>query len=167
MTDISPTRPVVVVGVHSGQPDDVVLHAIRFAEIFGAELVCATVAEAHPGSNASKRAQGEQDRDAVDSIGEVEPEFADHLLRLLNRSSVPRSLHRLSGDPAEELDRLAEELSAKVIIVGTRRPSLRASAHEFFAGSVAVHLAHRQHRPVIIIPLTPVPHGTKLPWEEA
>ena len=31
--------------------------------------------------------------------------------------------------------------------------------HEFFGGSVAAHLAHRQSRPVVIIPLSPVPHG--------
>jgi hypothetical protein len=28
-----------------------------------------------------------------------------------------------------------------------------------------VHLAHRQHHPVIIIPLDPVAHGERLPWE--
>jgi nucleotide-binding universal stress UspA family protein len=53
-----------------------------------------------------------------------------------------------------------------LIVVGTRHPGVRAGAREFFGGSVAVHLAHRQHRPVLVIPLAPTPHGTKLPWEE-
>jgi hypothetical protein len=38
---------------------------------------------------------------------------------------------------------------------------------EFFAGSVAVHLAHRQTRPVVVIPTSPVPQGAALPWELA
>jgi hypothetical protein len=36
---------------------------------------------------------------------------------------------------------------------------------EFFGGSVAVHLAHRQHRPVVVIPLAPVAFRDELPWE--
>jgi hypothetical protein len=31
---------------------------------------------------------------------------------------------------------------------------------------VAVHLAHRQHRPVVVIPLSPVPAEEHLPWEK-
>jgi hypothetical protein len=27
-------------------------------------------------------------------------------------------------------------------------------------------LAHRQHRPVVVIPLAPVAEGKPLPWEE-
>ena len=42
---------------------------------------------------------------------------------------------------------------------------LRASMREFFRSSVAVHLAHRQHRPVLVVPLSPVDDGRALPWE--
>ena len=52
-----------------------------------------------------------------------------------------------------------------MIIVGSRRGGLRVSMHEFFGGSVAAHLAHRQSRPVVVIPLSPVPAGGRLPWE--
>ena len=44
---------------------------------------------------------------------------------------------------------------------------LRVSMHEYFGGSVAAHLAHRQSRPVGVIPLSPVSAGDRLPWEEA
>lgn len=166
MSDTNSTRSVIIVGVHPGQPDDVLLQAMRFAERLDAELVCATVSEPLPVVTAPVLIGAETEVDIVGSSEEFEPDFADHLIHLLSRSEVPRSLRKLSGDPAQELGRLAEELNAKLIIVGTRQTGLRASAHEFFTGSVAVHLAHRQHRPVAIIPLSPVPHGTKLPWEE-
>lgn len=61
---------------------------------------------------------------------------------------------------------LADELEGDAIVVGTRKPGLRTTAHDFFNGSVAVHLAHRQHRPVIVVPLNPVASGESLPWEE-
>ena len=59
-----------------------------------------------------------------------------------------------------------EELDARYIVVGTREAGLRGSVREFFNGSVAVHLAHRQHRPVIVVPLAPIEGGEKLPWED-
>jgi nucleotide-binding universal stress UspA family protein len=40
-----------------------------------------------------------------------------------------------------------------MIIVGSRRGGLRSTMHEFFGGSVAAHLAHRQPRPVVVVPL--------------
>jgi nucleotide-binding universal stress UspA family protein len=40
-----------------------------------------------------------------------------------------------------------------MIIVGSRRGGLRSTMHDFFGGSVAAHLAHRQPRPVVVVPL--------------
>ena len=53
-----------------------------------------------------------------------------------------------------------------MIVVGSREPSVRHSLRSFFTGSVAVRLAHGQQRPVVIIPLNPVPFGSELPWDE-
>ena len=72
-----------------------------------------------------------------------------------------------AGDPAEALSKLADALNATAIVVGTRRPSRRSSVGEFFNGSVAVHLAHRQHRPVIVVPVAPVASNDALPWTAA
>ncbi|MEA9984217.1 MULTISPECIES: hypothetical protein [Subtercola] len=49
-------------------------------------------------------------------------------------------------------------------MVGTRRASGRSTVGEFLNGSVAAHLAHRQHRPVIVIPVAPVASDDALPW---
>jgi nucleotide-binding universal stress UspA family protein len=69
----------------------------------------------------------------------------------------------LAGDTAQSLGELAERLDARAIVVGTRRPGFRAGLEKFFTGSVAVRLAHRQKRPVIVIPVEP--HAESAPWE--
>jgi nucleotide-binding universal stress UspA family protein len=76
---------------------------------------------------------------------------------------VTVELRELAGDIAHALGRLAEVLGSELIVVGSRRGGLRSSMHEFFGGSVAAHLAHRQPRPLVVVPLTPSPDA--LPWE--
>lgn len=62
------------------------------------------------------------------------------------------SLRILAGDPAKALGRIAGELDARLIVVGTRRPGIEHALEEWLAGSVAAHLAHDQHRPVVVVP---------------
>lgn len=162
-------HPRLVVGVVREQPDDVVREAIRFAEMLGASLEVATVDPTRytTGHNADGGVEAFPiDPDSAEEITEeFNPDFAAHLGTIIGPSGVPWALHALAGDPAHELARLAHEVNAVAIVVGTRKRGLRTTAHEFFNGSVAVHLAHRQHHPVIIIPLDPVAHGEQLPWE--
>ena len=54
-----------------------------------------------------------------------------------------------------------------MIVVGSRRRGMRSGLKEFFGGSVAAQLAHRQHRPVVVVPVDPVAPGAPLPWEDA
>ncbi|MBG6213919.1 MAG: universal stress protein [Cryobacterium sp.] len=159
----------VIVGVTSGQPDAVVLAAASFAVQFHAELICTTV---EPG------------RYVVDEFADgsivslpVDPDLLDldeksfpvalrtHLATLLDGRNLEWSTRAVAGDPARALAHLADTLSAAMIVVGTRERGVRASVQEFFGGSVAVHLAHRQHRPVVVIPLAPVAFRDELPWE--
>lgn len=72
----------------------------------------------------------------------------------------------LAGDVGAALARLAEVLGAEMIVVGSRAGGVRASMHDFFRGSVAAHLTHRQSRPVVVVPVNPTPVGTAAPWEE-
>ena len=64
---------------------------------------------------------------------------------------------------------LAEQASTAVTAelgeLRTREASVRETLREFFQGSVASHLAHRQHRPVLVVPLNPVAGSEPLPWE--
>ncbi|HAJ17840.1 MAG TPA: universal stress protein, partial [Microbacterium sp.] len=62
-------------------------------------------------------------------------------------------IHQLVGDPALALKHLAEQIDARLLVVGTRKRGIGESIREFFTGSVAARLAHRQARPILVVPL--------------
>lgn len=72
---------------------------------------------------------------------------------LLAGRDLEWTLVQLVGDPALALKHLAERIDAPLIVVGTRKRGLGESIREFFTGSVAARLAHRQHRPILVVPL--------------
>lgn len=147
-------RSHVVVGVYPGQADGVVLQAAVFAARFDAELVCAWVEPGRPGLPAPS-ARG----------ASFDPYLSAHLERILGGHDIAWSTRQLTGDPARALGQLAESLRAAMIVVGTRDGTVRGSLQEFFAGSIAMTLAHRQNRPVVVIPLAPVSFDDDGPWE--
>jgi nucleotide-binding universal stress UspA family protein len=160
---------VIVVAVEPGQSDAVLLQASALAADLGCRLVCAHV-------DRSRYPVEEHDDGSVVSLpfdpdlpemGDdgFDPGLAAHLSDVLGRAGVPYSVRVLAGDPARALGRLAEAVNARLIVVGTHQPGLRRGVRDFFNGSVAVHLAHRQHRPVVVVPLAPVADDGRLPWE--
>ena len=169
--DHSTTRPptaFVIVGVTPGQPEVVAVRAAEFARRFDAELVCASVDPSsyavEEGLDGSLRTMP-FDPDAADPRNaEFDPALRARLARVLDGRGVAWSTRALVGDPAHALGDIAEDLDAAMIVVGSREPGVRSSLHEFFAGSVAAHLAHLQHRPVVVVPLAPVAPGSSLPW---
>lgn len=167
----APSPLTLLVGMVPQQPDAVILHAAALAKLLGARLVCATVdisrytVDEHPDGSV-------QSMTLDPDIGELREERFDatleaHLHDVLEPIGVAWETRALAGDPARALTKLAEKLDAMIIVVGTRESGLRGTLHEFFSGSVAVHLAHRQHRPVLIVPLAPVGFEAALPWESA
>jgi nucleotide-binding universal stress UspA family protein len=158
----------IVVGVTPQQPDAVLLQAARYARHFNAVLVCANVdpgsyvVQEHPDGSVESRPI---DPDAADwNTTTFDRDLATHLRTLAGEEQVEVEFRELAGDIAHALARLADVLNAEMVVVGTRRRGFRSSLHDFFGGSVAAHLAHRQHRPVVVVPLSPVPTG-RLPWE--
>ena len=160
----------ILVGVTYGQPDVVLRHAARFARTFNAALVCAhvdpgryVVEELPDGTVASLPLDPDlpelKDTDFDQGlVAQVRAAVADESLEL--------SFRELAGDVAYALTRLADILDVEMIIVGSRRGGVRAGLRQFLTGSVAAHLAHRQPRPVVVIPVAPVAEGKPLPWEE-
>lgn len=160
----------ILVGVTYGQPDVVLRHAARFARTFQAALVCAhvdpgryVVEELPDGSVASLPLDPDlpelKDTDFDQGlVAQVRAAVADE--------SVELSFRELAGDVAYALTRLADILDVEMIIVGSRRGGVRAGLKQFLTGSVAAHLAHRQPRPVVVVPVAPVAEGKPLPWEE-
>ena len=159
--------PPIVVGVMSGQPDAVVLAASEIATQFGAELICAavdpsryTLEELSDGSVTSASFDPDVNEPA---IAEFDPGLRAQLERVLHGRPVSWSTRALAGDPAQALGHLAGTVRALLIVVGSRAPTIRHSFRSIFTGSTAVRLSQGQHRPVVIIPLDPLPFGSELP----
>jgi nucleotide-binding universal stress UspA family protein len=148
----------VVVGVTPQQPVAVLREAVRLARQFKAVLVCANVEAGsyvvaeHPDGSVESRPI---DPDQPDWNAAVFNGGLAHRIReVADQEGVRVEFRELAGDIAHALGRLAEVLDSEMIIVGSRRGGLRSTMHDFFGGSVAAHLAHRQPRPVVIVPLT-------------
>jgi nucleotide-binding universal stress UspA family protein len=161
-------RRHIVVGVVAGQPPAVLEQAAYFARQFDADLVCGSV-------DANRYVVEEKEDGTVVSLSinpdlvdlreeTLDPRVEEEITRALAGSKVEWSAWALAGDPAEALAHLADRYDAILILVGTRKSGVRRSVYEFFNGSVGARLAHRQHRPVVIIPLSPVSLNSELPW---
>lgn len=160
----------IVVGVTAHQPPLVLRQAARFGRRFDAKLVCAHVAEDH--YVVAEHPDGSVDSRPIDpdliewATAVFDHDLAERIEALARDEQVAVEFRELAGGTGHALGRLAEVLDAEMIVVGSRWGGLRASVHEFLGGSVAVHLAHRQPRPVVVVPVAPLPEGTRLPWEQ-
>ena len=159
----------VVVGVMPKHSEQLLVQAARFAGRFHAKLICAyvdvsryVVDELPDGTVRSLPI----DPDLVDDDNALDPRVEAEITSALKGRGVTWETRVLAGDPARALAHLADTVDAEMIVVGTREPNFRGSVRKFFNGSVAAHLAHRQHRPVVVIPLDPVDHDRDLPWAE-
>lgn len=169
MTIRSSSHPVLV-GIVPGQPDAVLRVAAEYAEAFGAELVVAWVDATQ--YTAGLWADGSvafvpYDADAAGG-SRIDASWIDQQVRpVLSASSVRWRVVTAEGEPSAGLCSIADREQVGSIIVGTREPGFRAGLQEFFTGSIAAHLAHRQRQPVIVVPLSPVRRTDELPWSEA
>jgi nucleotide-binding universal stress UspA family protein len=157
------TDRYIVVGVTPKQPLTVLRQAARFARRFPAVLVCANV---EAGSYVvSEHSDGSVESRPIDpdqpdwNTAIFDGGLADQIRALAQEESIRVEFRELAGDIAHALGRLAEILDAEMIIVGSRGGGLRSSMHEFFGGSVAAHLAHRQPRPVVVVPVPVLERG--------
>ena len=148
----------VVVGVQPEQPLWVVQVAGEHAQAFGAELVCVSVDPARYAFQ--ELPDGTLLTAPVDpDVVAAQPGFPEgqraEIDALLSPLGVPWSLRERTGGPAEALGRAADEVDALMIVVGASRGGVRGALRTVLAGSVAGRLAHRQHRPVVVVPTAP------------
>lgn len=151
-------RPVVV-GVIPGQDPLVVRTAVLLAVATGAELHLGyadpsryVVAEHADGSVRHAPLDPDSDDETWRDVSDALTRWAGELVD----GSVPWRLVYLAGRPDRALTHLARAVDAAAIVVGTRAPGAGARLKEFVEGSVAAHLAHHQHRPVLTVPLSVV-----------
>ncbi|QIG38849.1 universal stress protein [Microbacterium sp. 4R-513] len=158
-------RGAVVVGLVPGEPSRVVKEAARYAKVLGAHLLVVHVdvtrfvtyedpdGYVHSAPIDMNIGGGEADLERVRTEADA----------VLAASGVQWSIRQLVGDPALAIKHLAEDVDARLIVVGTRKRGIGESIREFFTGSVAARLAHRQHRPILVVPLgEPVPDDEEI-----
>lgn len=159
----------VIVGMQPGQPQRVVDEAARFARLLGAPLVVVHVdvtrfvtyedpdGYVHSAPIDINFDAGAADFEAVQAAASA----------ALGGSGLTWTARQLVGDPALAIKQLANKLDAQLIVVGTRKRGIGESIREFFTGSVAARLAHRQHRSLLVVPLgEPVPDSQQEIWTE-
>ncbi|KQQ09848.1 universal stress protein [Rathayibacter sp. Leaf296] len=168
MTESTPTGPVLV-GVAEGQRPEVLRTAARFAKDFGAPLLVLYAAPdpylvgeyVDPMTGAipvvGRGRPSDRPTAPPSLVAEVESilDGAEHTFQVAE------------GEPALALSDAAEKTDARMIVVGTRDSGVLASIAEFLSGSVAVHLAHRQHRPVVVVPRAERDASHRVPWDLA
>lgn len=154
-------RHPLVVGAVPGLPDLVALTALSLAQAIAAP--CIYFAYADPARyTVQEHADGTVRHAAVDpdiwddGWHDREAGIRERLGVMLADAPVPWEFRYLAGRPDRALTHLARAVDAAAIVVGTRAPGVGAHLHEVVEGSVAVHLAHHQHRPVLTVPLSVV-----------
>jgi nucleotide-binding universal stress UspA family protein len=135
--------------VNSAQKHDAKIHILHVMEALpsAAEgLITQFI-----GEEKLRKMRKETEGELLERIRERLRQFAEKELK-----RDPKTLRKVasidvvSGNPAAEILRKAEELDADVVIMGTHGKGVISHA---FLGSVSEQVLHRIHKPVFIIPL--------------
>jgi len=149
--------PPLLVGVVPGQHPEVLQTAVTLAQQLTAPLLFAYVDEASylvewDPARSTHRLSLHPDKND-DDIRSVTEELKSVIVSAV-RPGTPTewTLRTLAGDPARALGRLAAEVNAPMIIVGTPERGFGHRITELLNGSVAAWLTHHQSRPVLVVP---------------
>lgn len=150
-------RRKIVVGVVDERSRHVIETAAWYASRFDATLVCAMIVPDPYG-------MGEAPAGYLGMMRAITPsdppvEMPPGLVKTIEESvaplGVPWAPFTSIGTPARELTALAERIDALMFVLGTRE-GVRGMVREALNGSVAAQLAHRQNRPVVVVPQDPI-----------
>lgn len=148
----------IVVGVVPALPELVVLTAVSLARATGSVLWFGyadperVTVEEHPDGSVT-HTPVDPDGVAADwrrTDRELRARLAE---QLAGAPDVAWEFRYLAGRPDRALTHLARAVDASAFVIGARTPGVRARVRELLDGSVAVHLTHHQHRPVLVVPL--------------
>lgn len=154
---VPPAGRPLVVGVLPGQDGLVALTAARWALALHAQLYCGyadpsrlTLAEL-PGGHVQ---HAPLDPDGADERWHATRDLLQaELAAVLGPTGVVWHLRYLAGRADRALTHLARAVDAGALVVGSRSPGAGARLREAVGGSIGLHLASHQHRPVLIVPL--------------
>ena len=163
---MSPERfsgpPPLLVGVVPGQHPEVLQTAAELAQKLSVPLLCAYVDEASylvewdPARSAHRLSLHPDKND--DDIRSLTNDLKSAIGTAVRSASLEWTLRTLAGDPARALGRLAAEVNAPMIIVGTPERGFGHRITELLNGSVAAWLTHHQSRPVMVVPFRMAAH---------
>lgn len=155
----------VVVGIVPDQPAAVLQHGARLAGLLGVGLHLVYVdparypvtGELGADPTVELSAPIDPDGDSVDGSPFDRPwlDRLDEIVRSARPAPVRWRAHVAAGEPARALARFGDQVDAGYLVIGSRERRSR-SFRDFFGGSVAVHLAHHQSRPVVVVPVAPL-----------
>ncbi len=95
----------------------------------------------------------------------IRSQLEDQAATVLAGAGVDWKVWYLAGRPDRSLTHLARAVDASVIVVGSRSHKAGRRFRELAEGSVSSHLAHHQHRPVLIVPVEVVDwKDERTPW---
>ena len=167
-----PEEPVpqhaVIVGAIPDQAPRVLREAARYARLLGSPMIIAHVDVTR--FVTYEDPDGYVHTAPIDldvSSGEAQlAQVRATATEVLAGGGVEWSVQQLVGDPALAIKHLAEQSDARLIVVGTRRRGFGETIREFFTGSVAARLAHRQSRPVLVVPQDPAADDDEDLWPD-
>ncbi|MCW2522636.1 MAG: hypothetical protein JWO63_971 [Frankiales bacterium] len=143
----SASRPIVLAGIDGGAGSAPVLRAAaRLAEISEADVLIAHVVDNPTMTTAAPIALTES------TLHCIEAGLFPDVVEALMDTTVRWTLVTLTGNPATELMRLADDHAVSAIVVGADTPGWTSHVRRFSTGSVPSRLAHEQRRPVVVIP---------------
>ena len=171
----------VVAGVYPGQPVAVVQEAAALAAFLDRPLVCGYVtpdsylteweradlrreAPLHPAAVAPADSRlaiyvAAAYPGAGSGAATAPDDDADEVAAAALSGAGTRELHggwvlrMLAGDPAKALARVADDVDAALIVVGTHQAGFGHAVEEWLSGSVAVQLTRAQTRSVLVVPI--------------
>ncbi|MET0725256.1 MAG: universal stress protein [Leifsonia sp.] len=150
------SRGSIVVGIKPGLPHRLSDVAAQTALDLGCALIFAHVEV----TSVLMEWDPAEVRDAESLAPPVDEDMAalarwleESVKEALADSVVPWSMRILGGDPATALARLADDVEARMIVVGSRRPGAMHRVEEIMGGSVAGKLVTHQERPVLVVPM--------------
>jgi nucleotide-binding universal stress UspA family protein len=101
---------------------------------------------------------------ADDSWSDTERILTQQVADAMAGQEVQWQFRYLAGRVDRSLTHLARAVDAAAFVVGTH-VGRHSRIADFVNGSVSMHLAHRQHRPVLVVPLAVVDWRSRAPWE--
>ena len=151
----------LLVGIMPRQHPEVLQTAAGLASGLGAPMLCAYVDEASylvdwdPARSAHRLSlRPDAGIEELRTLAtELEAQIQDVLEAVApGDPAVEWTLRTLTGDPARSLGRLAAEVDAPMIIVGTSERGFSHRLSEALNGSVGAWLSNHQSRPVLVVP---------------